>query len=146
MADKEGKVVAVYGSVVDVQFKDQTLPVIYEVLKAATFSGEEIVLEVLEHHDPDIARCIALTPTYGLRRNSSCFATGKSLSVPTGDKLFGRVVNVLGKPIDGKGAIETNQTVPIRRNRAEARDIIGVEAGSKLKFEIMSTSHEGSAR
>jgi len=138
MAVKEGKIIAVYGSVVDVQFKGQALPVIYEVINTATFSGQEVVLEVLEHHEPDICRCIALTPTYGLRRNSSCVATGKSLSVPTGENLYGRVVNVLGKPIDNKGDVAGTDTIPVRSGRESRRQIL-VEAGSKLKFDIMET-------
>lgn len=139
MAPLEGRVVAVYGSVVDVRFKDKGLPVIYEIINTVTFDGEKVVLEVLEHHDPDICRCIALTPTYGLKRNSVATATGESLHVPPGEKLFGRVVNVLGEPIDGKGRIDTDKRVPIRRSRDKSETEIRIDESSKLKYGVMET-------
>ena len=134
----EGRVVAVYGSVVDVQFKDQDLPVIYEIINAKTFKGESVVLEVLEHHSPDICRCIALSPTYGLRRNSVGIAAGKSLDVPSGENLYGRVVNVLGLPIDGKAEVTSGNRIPIRNSNRERSQIIVGEKG-KAKFSIMET-------
>ncbi len=139
MEDIKGKIVSIYGSVVDVQFECGTLPALYEVIKASTFDGNEVVLEVVEHHEPNICRCIALNPTYGIRRNSSAFATGKPLSVSTGEKVYGRVLNVLGGPIDGKGAVDRSETVLIRNPYMSSERRKFLEENIKLKFEIMET-------
>jgi len=139
MGGGQGKIIAIYGSVVDVQFNDQVLPSVYDVIIAATFNDDEVVLEVVEHHEPNICRCIALNPTYGLKRNSLCIPTGKPLSVPIGDRVYGRVLNVLGKPIDGKGPVEGIDTVPIRNPHKVTERRKFFEEHVKLKFEIMET-------
>jgi F-type H+-transporting ATPase subunit beta len=139
MEEVTGKIVEVFGSVVDTQFEGQALPKIYEILKALTFDGSEVVLEVVEHHEPNICRCIALNQTYGLRRGSACLATGRPLHVPTGKKAYGRVLNVLGRPIDGGGPVDMSVTIPIRdfAKSSERRKFENDRAG--LKFEIMET-------
>ena len=140
MAELKGKVVAIYGSVVDVVFPREILPSIYEIIKTTTFDDKEIVLEVVEHRDPDICRCISLNHTYGLKRNTPCTATGTLLSVPPGEKVCGRVVNVLGQPIDGQGPIVDYQPIPIRAPAKAARDrSTVVDESGALKFEIMET-------
>jgi F-type H+-transporting ATPase subunit beta len=138
MDEKQGRIVAVYGSVADVAFDTETLPALYEVIKATAFDGSEVVLEVAEHQEPNICRCIALNPTYGLKRNSPAVATGKPLCVPHGDKLYGRVLNVLGKPIDGKEAIAAVADIPIHNPfQSEERRKFHTEKG--FTFEIMET-------
>ena len=139
MNGTSGKIVAVYGSVVDVQFDVESLPAIRDVLTATTFDGKDVVLEVVEHHDPNICRCVALNPTYGLKRNSVSFDTGRSLSVPIGENLYGRVVNVLGKPIDTKGHVNESVLIPIRSPEisSEARKLLHESAN--IKYEIMQT-------
>jgi len=139
MDGTKGKIIAVFGSVVDVAFENKTLPTIYEIIKASTFDNKEVVLEVIEHHEPNICRCIALTATYGLRRNSFGEATGKCLSVPSGDKLYGRVLNVLGQPIDEGDAIDASESVPIHVLKKKGMDAPFMERDLKLKFEIMGT-------
>ena len=136
---KTGKVVAVYGPVVDVQFAaEAALPAVYETLTLATIDGAPLVLEVMEHRDQHVCRCIALGPTFGLQRNAAVAAQGKALHIPHAEQLYGRVVNVLGEPIDGKGPVPPGIRVPIRTAvSSEAH----VEAGSRAgaKFEIMET-------
>jgi hypothetical protein len=61
------------------------------VIKVLSFDGKEIVLEVVEHHQPSICRCIALTPTHGIRRNAPCFSIGTQVTFPATKDLFGRV-------------------------------------------------------
>jgi len=139
MNGTRGKVVAVYGSVVDVQFEDGLLPAIYEVINVFTFDNSQVVLEVAEHHEPNICRCIALNSTFGLRRNSPAKATGKSLSVPDGERVYGRVLNVLGNPIDGKGEVSGTEIVPIRNAQKSSDRRRILEEDTKLKFEIMET-------
>ncbi|MDD5156171.1 MAG: F0F1 ATP synthase subunit beta [Candidatus Omnitrophica bacterium] len=139
MDGTKGKVVAVSGSVVDVQFEGGSLPAINEVIRGATFNNKEVVLEVMEHYFPSICRCIALTSTYGLRRNSTCTSTGKTLTVPTGEKLYGRLINALGEPIDHKGSLEDLVHVPIRSSEDANGKELMFQENQKLKFEIMET-------
>jgi len=139
MGLEKGKIVAVYGSVVDVQFESEKLPVIYEIIKANTIHDKEVVLEVVEHREPNICRCISLNYTYGLKRNSLALATGSALSVPHGDSLFGRVINVMGKPIDGKPPIECKKNIPIRNRSARSESDVLVGEAAGLKFELMET-------
>lgn len=134
----KGKIVAIFGSVVDVQFETSVLPAIYETIKATTFDGSDVTLEVVEHHEPNICRCIALNFTYGLQRNFACRATGNVLSVPHGKSLYGRVVNVLGKPIDGGAPVDESETVPVRSQASAAKERTFDES-ARLKFEIMET-------
>jgi len=136
----KGRIISVYGSVVDVQFEAEKLPIIYEIIETLTIDNNKVILEVVEHHEPKICRCIALNFTYGLRRNGICESTGASLRVPTGESLYGRVVNVLGQPIDGKDPVKNAKTIPIRNlKRATDKDDYIQEEGEKLKFEIMET-------
>jgi len=136
----KGRIISVYGSVVDVQFDVEKLPIIYEIIETMTIDNNKVILEVVEHHEPKICRCIALNFTYGLRRNGICESTGSSLRVPAGECLYGRVVNVLGQPIDGKEPPKNPKTIPIRNYRSgSANDDFAYEEGDKLKFEIMET-------
>ena len=134
-----GRVISVYGSVVEVQFTPESVPLIYEVLHTTASNGQEVVLEVIEHHQGGRCRCIALTPTYGLKRNSLCLSTGKVLSVPVGEEIYGRILNVLGKPIDGKGEINAKEYVPIHPRAEKSVRQIAIEESSSLKFEILET-------
>ena len=139
MEGGKGKIIAISGSVVDVQFDAENLPSIYEIIKTSTFDNKEVILEVVEHREPNICRCIALNPTYGLRRNSSAVAAGHNLTVPVGDCLYGRVLNVLGQPIDGKGPVVSQEYIATRRMRMSARKDTFTEDEGKLEFKIMET-------
>ncbi|MDD5431535.1 MAG: F0F1 ATP synthase subunit beta [Candidatus Omnitrophica bacterium] len=138
MSEKKGKIISVSGSVVDVQFDKESLPAIYEVIKTKTFDDKEIVLEVVEHRQGNICRCIALNPTYGIKRNSAGIASGKNLTVPVGDSLYGRVLNVLGQPIDRKGPLECKDFIATHNFKDSKRNI-EIDENSKLEFEIMET-------
>lgn len=137
MKDTKGRAISIFGSVVDVQFDTEELPTIYEVIKATTFDGRDITLEVVEHHEPNICRCIALNFTYGLQRNSICTATGTVLTVPDGKYLYGRVVNVLGEPIDGGGPITAPERITVRASSSGEQSSLGDT--SNIKFEIMES-------
>ena len=94
----EGKVSVVLGPVVDVRF-DTQMPKIYEKVLVDTGDGF-VSLEVMAHVPPSTARCISLEPSEGLSRGMRAYGTGHSISVPVGEKVLGRVMNVLGEPID----------------------------------------------
>jgi F-type H+-transporting ATPase subunit beta len=109
---KKGTILSVRGSVIDAHFLDG-LPAIYNMLKA----GEEasVVVEVMTHLDERTIRGIALNPTRGLARGAPIVDTGHPLEVPVGRKLTGRILNVFGDPIDGKGPIEAEEWRSIHR-------------------------------
>ena len=111
-----GHVVAVQGPVVDVKFSSsRDVPNVYDVIEAETGRQQAVILEVAEHLSGNLARCIALTSTLGLQRGTDAHPTGAAVTIPVGRELYGRIVNVLGQPIDRKGPIVASETRPIRR-------------------------------
>lgn len=113
----QGFVSAVLGPVVDVKFETK-LPKIYE--KVLVETGESFVtLEVMSHIPPSVTRCIALESTDGLARGMKAYGMGHSISVPVGECALGRVMNVLGDPIDGKGEIKAQTHRSIHRKAPE---------------------------
>jgi len=111
-----GRVVSVQGPVVDVKFTaSQDVPNVYDVIKTRTADGRGLTVEVAEHLPGNIARCIALSSTLGLQRSAPAMPMRGGLQVPVGPQMYGRIVNVLGEPIDRKGALEVTETRPIRR-------------------------------
>ncbi|MBI4340954.1 MAG: F0F1 ATP synthase subunit beta [Candidatus Omnitrophica bacterium] len=113
---QQGWVVGVQGPVVDVKFVSvEALPDIYEVLRAATADGRRLVLEVAEHLPGGLARCIAMASTLNLQRGVPVARAGQSIEIPVGAECYGRIMNVLGDPLDRKGAIASEDRRPIRR-------------------------------
>lgn len=135
----EGKVVAVQGPVVDVKFpSSQEVPAIFEVISTKTVMGEEVVLEVAEHLAGNIARCIAINSTLNIRRNSSAYVKGGPIQVPVEDALYGRIINVLGEPIDQKGKIVSKHSQSIRRSEMGTR-LPQSESSRRGHFEVMES-------
>jgi len=100
----QGKVIQVMGAVVDVKFENN-LPAILEALEIET-DGRRLVLEVAQHLGEDAVRTIAMDTTEGLERGHSVKSTGQAISVPVGDETLGRIMNVIGEPVDEKGPIK----------------------------------------
>jgi F-type H+/Na+-transporting ATPase subunit beta len=109
----KGQVISIRGSVVDAFFP-RRLPSLYSVL--LTGENSDIVMEVVSHLDSQIVRGIALTSTRGLAVRDSVIDTGEPLKVPVGDKIRGRVFNVFGRTIDGKGDITDCELRSIHRD------------------------------
>ncbi|WMM24236.1 F0F1 ATP synthase subunit beta [Tissierella sp. MB52-C2] len=109
-----GKIVQVIGPVVDIRFDEDSLPELLNAIEI-TKQGETLVVEVAQHVGDDIVRCIAMGSTDGLVRGMEAKNTGKSIAVPVGKETLGRLFNVLGEAIDGKGAVKSKQTAPIHR-------------------------------
>ncbi|MDC1092321.1 F0F1 ATP synthase subunit beta [Hyphomicrobiales bacterium] len=101
----QGKVIQVMGAVVDVKFENN-LPAILEALEIET-DGRRLVLEVAQHLGEDAVRTIAMDTTEGLERGHSVKSTGQAISVPVGDETLGRIMNVIGEPVDERGPIKT---------------------------------------
>jgi F-type H+/Na+-transporting ATPase subunit beta len=116
MAD--GKIVQCIGAVVDVEFPRSAMPKVYDALKMA---GSELTLEVQQQLGDGIVRTIALGSSDGLRRGMMIQNTGAPISVPVGKATLGRIMDVLGKPIDECGPVSSAQTAPIHR-KAPAYD------------------------
>ncbi len=133
-----GKVVAVQGPVVDVKFTSiGDMPDMHDMVTATTFDGRELTMLVAEHLEGNLARCVALSSTLNLQRNATAIATGKALHIPIGDELFGRIINVMGQPLDGKGPIITERTAPIHRDLSKVEINVGKLAG--VRPEIVET-------
>jgi len=108
----QGKIVQIIGAVVDVEFARDAVPRVYDALKVA---GTEITLEVQQQLGDGVVRCIALGTTDGLKRNLMADNTGKGIAVPVGVETLGRIMDVLGRPIDEAGPIETKDHWEIHR-------------------------------
>jgi len=102
-----GRVTQVIGAVVDVQF-DEKLPKILNALEVET-EGERLVLEVAQHLGENTVRTIAMESTDGLVRGQKCADTGEPIQVPVGPETLGRIINVIGEPVDEKGPIFTKK-------------------------------------
>jgi len=135
---RKGKIVAVQGPVVDVRFESvEQMPDLHETIVTRTFDKRDVTLLVAEHLEGNIARCVALASTLNLQRNAAAIAQGTTLSIPVGEELFGRIVNVMGQPIDGKGPIVTARREPIYKDISKVEMNVGKAAGGKA--DILET-------
>src|SRR5947209_14795889 len=115
---KVGRIVQVIGSTFDAEFDEGHLPEIYHALKVDTENkGIRIRLtgEVQTHLGGNRVRCVALGSTDGLVRGMDVTDTGGPVTVPVGKETLGRVFNLLGDPIDGRGTVQANERWPIHR-------------------------------
>jgi len=106
-----GKITQVTGAVVDVRFGDN-LPAILNALETDNH-GSRLVLEVAQHLGENTVRCIAMDGTDGLTRGQEVIDTGEAITVPVGPETLGRILNVIGEPIDERGPLKTSQRAPI---------------------------------
>jgi len=125
---QEGKISQIIGPVVDVDFPEGQLPAILDALTVARPDGSRLVLETQQHLGDERIRAIAMEGTDGLVRGTAVQNTGKPIQAPVGEKVLGRMLNVVGEPIDGLGAIECDTTQSIHR--------------SAPKFDELSTKSE----
>ena len=112
--ENKGTITQIISAVVDVAFKDQ-LPNIYNALKVKV-EDKELVLEVQQHLGNNVIRAVAMDSTDGLQRGMEVIDTGAPIKVPVGKAVLGRILNVLGQPVDDGGAIETDEYLPIHRD------------------------------
>ncbi len=114
-----GTVVQIIGAVIDVEFPKQDLPKIYDALKV---DDTGLVLEVQQQLGDGIVRTIAMGASEGLKRGVSVTNTKKPIAVPVGEGTLGRIMNILGEPIDEKGKIKSKETMPIHRKAPSFED------------------------
>jgi F-type H+-transporting ATPase subunit beta len=109
-----GRIVQVKGAVVDVAFPPEQLPEVHTALEVPV-DGHKLVLEVEQQLPNNWVRCVAMDTTDGLQRGMAVVNTGGPIAVPVGEVTLGRLFNVLGEPIDGRGSVEASERYPIHR-------------------------------
>src|SRR5881296_3934200 len=115
-----GKVVQIIGPVVDVQFAEESLPAIYNAVRITSEGFDvpaaiEVTAEVEQHLGEGRVRCVAMEPTDGMVRGMKAYDTDAPIQVPVGKEALGRVISVLGKPVDKMGPINAKSSLPIHR-------------------------------
>ncbi len=127
MAENKGKILQVIGPVVDIEFEEGYLPEILFAVRIprTTTEGvkEELIVEVQQHLGEDTVRAVAMDSTDGLVRGMEAYDTGEPISVPVGPETLGRLINVIGKGIDGLGEIKTKIKYPIHRPAPEFKNL-----------------------
>ena len=115
MAQATGRVAQILGGVVDVEFPNEHLPKIFDAIEVPREGQASLVLEVQKHLGDNWVRCVAMDSTDGLQRGVPAHSTGAPIKVPVGPETLGRIFNVLGHPVDQKGAVEARLYYPIHR-------------------------------
>src|SRR5690349_6643447 len=120
MAENVGKVIQIAGPAVDVQFTETAMPPIYQSIRVVSEgfkvpSPVDVILEVQQHLGEGRVRCVAMQPTDGMVRGMKAIDLGGPISVPVGPGTLGRVMNVIGEPVDQLGPIDATERLPIHR-------------------------------
>jgi len=120
MAENIGKVIKVSGPAVDVQFEEATMPPIYQALRVTSEGFKvptpiSVILEVQQHLGEGRVRTVAMEATDGMVRGMKAIDTGGPISMPVGKETLGRVINVIGDPVDNLGPIGEKTRMPIHR-------------------------------
>src|SRR5215813_14023037 len=115
-----GSVIQIAGPAVDVQFSEANLPPIYEAIRVVSDGFKvpqpiDVIVEVQQHIGEGRVRCIAMEPTDGMVRGMKAIDLGGPISVPVGKSTLGRVLNVIGQPVDGLGPVNASKKFPIHR-------------------------------
>jgi len=123
----EGRVIQIIGPVVDVEFDEASLPPIYQAIRIVSEGFDvpepiDIVVEVQQHLGEARARCVSMQPTEGLVRGMKAIDTGDGISVPVGPATLGRVLNVVGQPVDKLGPVVSATRYPIHRHAPAFQD------------------------
>ena len=132
----KGKIVQVVGPVIDVRFEPGQLPALYNSVKVTnpSISDREwnLVVEVAQHLGDNVCRCVAMDSTDGLVRGQDAVDTGGPITIPVGPETLGRIMNVIGEPVDELGEIPTKKRYPIHRHAPSFED-------QSTKVEILET-------
>src|SRR5215470_12237544 len=124
--DNIGRITQVIGSTFDVEFEEARLPAIYNAVKISSeHKGIKVNLtgEVQQHLGGGRVRCVALGSTDGMVRGQECVDTGAPVTVPVGKATLGRVFNLIGEPVDGRGPVNAEETRSIHRDAPSLEDL-----------------------
>ena len=116
LTSNEGIITKIIGPVIDVEFPDGNLPNIYTALNIFAHDGTKIVTEVEQMLGSNKVRTVAMSSTDGLRRGMKVVNTNEPIKIPVGNAILGRILNVIGDPVDNEGNIETDTYLPIHRD------------------------------
>jgi F-type H+-transporting ATPase subunit beta len=119
----KGKITQIIGPVIDVEFNEGELPAIYNAIKIGRSEGSDLVLEAQQHLGENRVRCVAMDSTDGLVRGMEATDTGDQITVPVGPEVLGRLINVIGEPIDQLGDVKTSKRYPIHRPAPRYEDL-----------------------
>ena len=137
----EGTIKEIVGVVVDVAFGDDELPAIYNALEVSSEGREgegRLVLEVQQHLGEQLVRCVAMDSTDGLVRGTKVVDTGAPIQVPVGEEVLGRLLNVIGEPIDGKGDIPDDvPRLPLHREAPPHADQVTSDQVLETGIKVM---------
>ncbi|MEA3546534.1 MAG: F0F1 ATP synthase subunit beta [Thermodesulfobacteriota bacterium] len=141
MSDQNvGKIVSVVGPVCDVEFEPGQLPTIMNALlvsnPAISDEADNLVIEVAQHLGDNVCRCVAMDQTDGLVRGMTATDTGEPIRIPVGQPALGRIMNVVGRPVDGKGPIDSTKSAVIHRDAPaftdQSTEVHVLETGIKV--------------
>ena len=118
----EGIITQIIGPVIDVEFAQGELPEIYNALNIVCDDGSVIVAEVQQMLGSNRVRTVAMSSTDGLKRGMKVINTGEPIKIPVGKPILGRILNVIGQPVDNAGSIETDTYLPIHRESPKLVD------------------------
>ena len=132
MTRNKGRIVQVIGAVVDVHFTPVTderdiLPSIHEALSVTLPGERELILEVQQHIGEDTVRTVAMDRTAGLSRGMEVVATGMPITMPVGKQIKGRMMNVVGEPIDSLSPLDKSGAYPIHREPPKFEELSTVQ-------------------
>lgn len=129
MSQINGRISQIIGPVIDVYFDtagknpEEVLPKIHEALKLKRPNGHELIIEVQQHIGEDTVRCVAMDNTDGLQRGLEVVPTGNAIMMPAGEQIKGRMMNVIGQPIDGMSTLSMEGAYPIHREAPKFEDL-----------------------
>ena len=129
MSQITGHISQIIGPVIDVFFdtkgqdSDKVLPKIYDALKIKRQDGTELIIETQQHIGEDTVRCVAMDNTDGLQRGMEVIPTGSPITMPSGEQIKGRMMNVVGQAIDGMDALNMDNSYPIHREPPKFEDL-----------------------
>ena len=129
MAQIIGHISQIIGPVIDVYFdtkgqdSEKVLPKIYDALKIDRGDGRELIVEVQQHIGEDTVRCVAMDNTDGLKRGMEAVPQGSPIRMPAGDQIKGRMLNVIGQPIDGMKELDMEGSYPIHRDAPQFEEL-----------------------
>ncbi|MBE7705833.1 MAG: F0F1 ATP synthase subunit beta [Cyanobacteria bacterium SIG30] len=130
--NNRGHITQIIGPVIDVQFESDNLPKIYDALEMYNDKNEKVVSEVQQLLGENVVRSVAMSSTDGLKRGAEVINTQQPIKVPVGRGVLGRILNVLGDPIDNQGEIEASDYYPIHRESPSLTE-------QNTKIEILET-------
>lgn len=135
----KGTIIAIRGIVVDMQFDVQSMPAISNAVITTNTNGagEHVVIEVLQHLDDSVVRGIAMHTTDGLMRGEEVTDTGAPISVPVGPAVLGRILNVLGEPIDNAGEVKSDEKRSIYRQPPAFHELSGTVAVLETGIKVI---------